>query len=219
MKKHKKLIIIATIIVILIMSCIIFFVMKNKKIRPMQNMPNDMQKNMQENIGERKNKSEEKETTLKAQAEIKSALTEKIEMHATYYLEEVYREKNDYVASGEKLLKYTNGTYFNAPYDCYVTGFNLPEESGKILNSHYVEVSSIKELKVTMNIDETNIEKITVGKEVAIEVTALNKTYTGYVTSISSVASNGKFQIEIEFENDGDIKLGMSSTVSIKISE
>lgn len=219
MKKHKKLIIIVGIIVILIMSCIIFFVIKNKKIRPMQNMPNDMQKKMQENIGERKNKSEEKETTLKAQAEIKSALTEKIEMHATYYLEEVYMEKNDYVASGEKLLKYTNGTYFNAPYDSYVTGFNLPEESGKILNSHYVEVSSIKELKVTMNIDETNIEKINVGKEVDIEVTALNKTYTGYVTNISSVASNGKFQIEIEFENDGDIKLGMSSTVSIKISE
>lgn len=217
MKKHKKMIIIVTIIVILIMSCIIFFVIKNKKINPMQNIPNDMQKNMQENIGERKNKSEEKETTLKAQAEIKSALTEKIEMHAIYYLEEVYVEKKDYVASGEKVLKYTNGTYFNAPYDCYVTDFNLPEESGKILNSHYIEVSSIKELKVTINISEENIQKINVGKEVTIEVTALNKTYTGYVTNISSVASNGKFQIEIEFENDGNIKLGMSSTVSIKI--
>jgi multidrug resistance efflux pump len=70
---------------------------------------------------------------------------------------------------------------------------------------------------VTMSIDETNINSVSVGTEATIEVTSLGKTYTGYVTNIASTGSNGKFQIEIEFENDGDVMIGMSSTVSITI--
>jgi multidrug resistance efflux pump len=68
-----------------------------------------------------------------------------------------------------------------------------------------------------MNVDETNIENVSVGLEATIEVTSLGKTYKGNVTHIASTGSNGKFEIEIEFENDNDIKIGMTSTVSITI--
>ena len=156
-------------------------------------------------------------TTLSSTGEVKSALIENVELHATYYLEEVYVEENDYVAKGEKILKYTNGTYLTAPYDCYIVELNVPDEEGKCLNSHYVQIQSKNILTVSMKISESNISKVNIGDEAKITVSALDKTYTGYVTHIGSTASNGKFTIDIEFENDGNIKLGMTSTVDISI--
>lgn len=239
MKKHKKLII-TLIIIVLIVSIVIFVIIKNNKTNSFdeqqenmhQFMKDDMnEKNMQDfsQISEdgiegtskenqnRSTQQEKKTSTLKTTTEVKSALTENIELHATYYLEEVYVQENQFVASGENILKYTNGTYLVAPYDCYIIELNLPDLEEKVLNSHYVEISSSNSLMVTMNVDETNIQNINVGLEATIEVTSLGKTYTGNVTHIASTGNNGKFEIEIEFENDGDIMIGMTGTVSIII--
>lgn len=210
MKKHKKLIIILIVVIVLIMFIVMFFVIKNKNNKSFDNSPNDRGQFMKKDI-------DEKSTTLKTNTEIKSALSENIELHATYYLEEVYVEENQFVEAGENILKYTNGTYLVAPYDCCITELNLPNLNGKVLNSHYVGISSSNSLMVTMNVDETNIKKLSIGLETTIEVTSLNKTYKGNITHIASTGNNGKFEIEIEFENDGDVKIGMTGSVSITI--
>jgi uncharacterized protein YxeA len=232
MKKHKKLIIIILIVIVLIVSVVAFFIIKSKKAKSFggpqggmnQFMKEDMDENgmkdfgqMSENETDKTDKQSKNTTTLKTTSEIKSALTEDIELHATYYLEEVYVDENDFVEAGKNILKYTNGTYLVAPYDCYIIELNLPDIEGKVLNSHYVEISSSNSLMVIMNVDETNIENVSVGLEATIEVTSLDKTYKGNVTNIASTGSNGKFEIEIEFENDGDIKIGMTGTISITI--
>ena len=163
--------------------------------------------------------SQEQESTetLSSTSEVKSALIENVELHATYYLEEAYVEENSYAQKGDNILKYTNGTYLTAPYDCYIVELNVPDEEGKCLNSHYVQIQSKNILTVSMKIDETKINKVNVGDEVQITVSAIDKTYTGYITHIGSTASNGKFTIDIEFENDGDVKLGMTSTILLEI--
>lgn len=159
----------------------------------------------------------ESKITLKQNSEVKSALVENIEPHATYYLEEVYVEKNQAVAKGANILKYTNGTYLTAPYDCSITELNLPATGGKLLNSHYVQVSSNNVLAVTMNVDESNIGKVNIGQEATVSLTTIEKEYKGYVTNISSTASNGKFKVTIEFENDGNVKLGMTSSIEMEV--
>lgn len=156
-------------------------------------------------------------TTLNQTSEVASALIENVELHATYYLAEAYVENNSYVAKGENILKYTNGTYLTAPYDCYIVELNLPEVEGKCLNSHYVKIQSKNMLAVSMNIDEKNIGKISIGQEVEVTISSLDNTYKGYVTHIGSSASNKKFTIDIQFENDGKVKLGMTSSAEIKI--
>lgn len=98
-----------------------------------------------------------------------------------------------------------------------ITELNLPDLNGKVLNSHYIGIASSNSLMVTMNVDETNIEKVSVGLESTIKVTSLGKTYKGNVIHVASTGNNGKFEIEIEFENDGDVKIGMTSSVSITI--
>ena len=158
-----------------------------------------------------------KSKTLKSTSEVKSALVEQVEPHASYYLDEVCVELNQFVEKGSNILKYTNGEYLTAPYDCIITELNLPETDEKILNSHYVQISSNKVLAVTVQVDEKQIEKVSVGAEAKIKVSTLEKEYSGKVTNIASTANNGKFSVTIEFENDGDIKIGMTSNVEISI--
>lgn len=64
--------------------------------------------------------------------------------------------------------------------------------------------------------DETKIESIQLGQKASIEVTAYeDKILEGNVTHISSTASNGKFTVTVEFENDGNIMIGMTAKVEI----
>ena len=213
--KHKK-IFISVLIIIIIVICFIGFKVLRKSNNKSNKFNNFAQ--MKQSMTSKNDNSEEKSsTTLSSSSEVKSALIENIELHATYYLKKVYVEANSYVAKGEKILKYTNGTYLTAPYDCYIVELKVPELKGKCLNSHYVKIQSKNMLTVSMNVSETKISKISIGQEAVITIPALEKEYKGYVTHIGSTASNGKFTIDIEFENDGDIKLGMTSTVQISI--
>lgn len=219
--KHKKLItsLILILLIIIIAICLISFFNKNKQQNTQQftQMQNSESQNKEEG-GRQKNKiQKEQTTTLSSNSEVKSALTENIELHTTYYLSEVYVEENQFVEKDGNILKYTNGTYLTAPYDCYITELNIPETKGQCLNNHYIQVESKNMLSVSMQVDETQISKVNIGKEATIEVTAIDKKYTGYVTNIGSIASNGTFEVTIEFENDGNTMVGMTSKVEMTI--
>ena len=214
--KHKKIIISLIVLVVIIIICFLIFMAnskgkRNKDFTQMRDKISSEEQRGKEEI------TQEKQTTISSNSEIKSALTENLELHTTYYLSEVYVEKNQYVESGANILKYTNGEYLTAPYDCYVLELNVPEVGGKCVNNNYIQVESKNILSVTMNVDETQIDKINIGDEATIEVTATDTKYTGNITHIGNTANNGKFEITIEFENDGNVKIGMTSKVEIKI--
>lgn len=213
MKRKKTFKLILIILILLIIGLVCF-----KVFHKSDNSSNNFEKFSQtrQSRNSKSNTSQDK-TTISSTSEVKSALIENVELHATYYLGETYVETNSYVAKGEKILKYTNGTYLKAPYDCYIVELNIPDEEGKCLNSHYVKIQSKNILTVSMSVSEENIDKISIGQEAKITISALEKDYTGYVTHIGSTASNGKFTIDIEFENDGNVKLGMTSSVEINI--
>lgn len=211
MKLKKIGTILLILILIIILGILCFYLLSDSEDSSSTNYSQIKQNRITETT------NSESTTTLSSTSEVKSALIENVELHATYYLEEVYVEENSYVAKGEKILKYTNGTYLKAPYDCYIVELNVPNDEGKILNSHYVQIQSKNILTVSMKIDETNINKVKLGDEAKITISAIDETFTGYITHIGSTASNGKFTIDIEFENDGNVKIGMTSTVSIQI--
>lgn len=75
-------------------------------------------------------------------------------------------------------------------------------------------------MQTTLTVDEDNLDIIYVGQEAQITISALNnKVYTGYVTNISTTASyssNGsKFTVTVEFENDGEILVGMTGKIEV----
>ena len=84
-------------------------------------------------------KSEEKvstqtiKKTLTSSGTVESKETEKIELNTSKYFEAMCVEVDDTVSKGDKILKYTDGTYLKATNDCVIISTNLPETENKIL--------------------------------------------------------------------------------------
>ena len=163
--------------------------------------------------------------TLTSSGEISSTSnTEKLEISTTKYFETMCVEEDDTVKIGENILKYTDGTYLTAPYDCVISSYSIPETKTYATSSNYVEVKNLKDLNISLSVSENEISNISLDKEVQITLTAdTSKTYTGKITKINSVAtyqsSGATFAVIVSFENDGIAKLGMSVSCEIKIEE
>ena len=217
MKKFFNIRIIFIIVLILILTIMIVFYLKDDE--QSEFIYEDMNDFVSENINlsENKNVNESSSTkTIQSSTEVSSALSENIELHATYYLSECYVETNQKVKKGDNILKYTNGTYLTAPYDLVITELKIPEVEGKCTNDHYISVSSTNNLAVQIKISEEQLNQVSIGQEAKIKFSAFSdKEIIGYVTKVSSTASQGNFTVTIEFENDGNIMIGMTSTVEL----
>lgn len=207
----KILIIVLILIIAIVIGSVIFFNNKNKNndknfdVSRMSDMPKDSKMNQTET-----------KATITGTGEVCSALTENLELHATYYLEESYVQANQLVKAGENISKYTNGKYLVAPYDCVITEINIPETGKKCTNEHYVKIASNNSLSVQFKVDESKINSVSLGQSVSVSISAFeDKSLEAVVTNISSTASNGKFTITVEFDNDGEVMLGMTANVTI----
>lgn len=210
-KINFRIFIIIILIFVLIVMCYFYFKEDNVQIQDRTMFTEKDNIQIEDNILNTNTK------TIQTTSEVISSLTEKIELHATYYLEECYVDTNQQLKSGDNILKYTNGTYLTAPYDCVIGEINLPNDGEKCTNNNYIEISSSSLLAVQFKVDETKINEISIGQEVKIEIKAYdNKILIGNITNISSTASNGNFTVTAEFENDGDVMIGMTADITIE---
>ncbi|MCL2341549.1 MAG: efflux RND transporter periplasmic adaptor subunit [Firmicutes bacterium] len=152
--------------------------------------------------------------------QVSTGLDEKIQLHATYYFSKLLVDKNVYVKTGSNLLEYTNGTYLTAPYDLVVTDYSLPVSGDECTNSNYIEVQTTETLSSSIKINESDMEYMKLGEQVNVILNAFpDKTYTGYITDLSAVATSSNFTGTVTFMNDGNIKLGMSGYCTITLQE
>lgn len=140
------------------------------------------------------------------------------------YFEEIYYEVGSYVKKGKKIVKYTNGTYYKAPYNLVLVGYNVPDEDEKIRDNHYLEVKKVNNLEMQLSIDESEIDKISTNQSVSITLNAFeDKTFTGKITFINQIgsysSSGTKYTAIVKFTNDGNVKIGMSGNASIEVGK
>ena len=217
MKRKKR----NTLIVVVFILVVVFGMMLYFYRSLLQNKPvNSSNENVQVTNVMRQNIKKQ----ITDSGEISSSLQERLEPKKNR-LKEIYVEENQIVKKGEKLLKYTNGTYWIAPYDLVVMEVRLGK-IGEICdpNSQYIEVADMTNLIVTLEIDESDKKDITVGQEVQIKANAFeNKTYTGKVKKIDAIGqyktTGSSFNVTIELENDGMLNVGMSAFCQIIIAE
>lgn len=133
-------------------------------------------------------------------------------------------EEEEFVREGENLLKYTNGTYLTAPYDCVVMSYSVPTAKEICTSSNYVYIASLEDIYMDINISEEQINKISIGQEV--EITANydeTKTYKGTITKINAIGTHSSggttFAAIASIENDDTLKLGMSATCTVTIEK
>lgn len=214
-KKKKKIIPIISLVIVVGVTC--FFIGKRIGLNTDTSSSNTT-------IEDVKVEKQTIKKTLTSSGEITSSSSTNLELSTSYYFDSMCVEEDDIVKKGAKLVKYTNGTYLKAPYDLVVTKINVPETKNKATSKNYVTVSNMKTLEVSLNVSESEISNISVGKEVEITLTADNsKKYTGKITKIGSVgtysSSGSTFPVTVSIENDGDIKIGMSVSCTINIEQ
>lgn len=163
-------------------------------------------------------------STLSAPGEVKSAISEKIALNENYSFLTMCAEKEELVKEGNNLLKYTNGTYVTAPYDCVIMEYSVPTAKEGCTSSNYILISSVEDLYMDINIGEEEIDNVTVGQEVDIIVNYdESKTYKGTIEKINAIGtySNGgtKFAAIAAIKNDGELKLGMSANCTITLEK
>ena len=162
--------------------------------------------------------------TLTSSGSVASKKTEKLELDTSKYFKAMCVEVDDTVSKGDKILKYTDGTYLKASNDCVITSTNLPETEDKATSSNYVEVSYLNKLVIDLSISENEIANVQEGQKVEIGLSAdETKSYTGKITKINSVGeysnSGTTFSATVEFKNDGSVKLGMSVSCTVILKE
>lgn len=217
-KKTKKILIVIFVIAVFIVGIILGNIMSKIKINQTESTETTTQ------ITEIEVGTQTIENTLTSSGEMLSGGTEKLELSTSKYFKTMCVEEDDIVLAGENILQYSNGTYLTAEYDCLIDSYSVPETGSKCTSNNYVNVQNLETMSMEVQISESEINKVAKGQEVEIQLSAIeNKTYTGTITSINNAgtysSSGTTFSATIEFENDGNVKIGMSATCSIVLEK
>ena len=163
------------------------------------------------------------ENTLESDGEIVSALEENVLPHTSYYLDEICVEEGEALAEGGDILKYTNGYTMEAPYNCVVIGWDLPEEDEQLTSDHYVTIAGTDVVQMEISVSESDVADLQLGDDATVSVDATGSTYDAEVSYISQVGSysggTSTFTAKLRFDNDGKIKLGMSGTAEVSLDK
>ncbi|MEY8192871.1 efflux RND transporter periplasmic adaptor subunit [Peribacillus simplex] len=161
------------------------------------------------------------EVQISGSGSVAAINSEDITSSVTGEVDEVLVEKNELVEKGDELITFTDGSDpITAPFDGTVTTMDVEEgdrvSSGEVL----AHVTDYKKLKTTISVDELDVPSVKKGQTVEIKASAFeDETFTGEVTSVAKEGTyeNGvsSFDVTIKIDKPGDIKIGMSTEVSI----
>ncbi|MFF2854760.1 MULTISPECIES: efflux RND transporter periplasmic adaptor subunit [unclassified Peribacillus] len=161
------------------------------------------------------------EVQISGSGSVAAINSEDITSSITGEVDEVLVEKNELVEKGDELITFTDGSDpITAPFDGTVTTMDVKKgdrvSSGEVL----AHVTDYKKLKTTISVDELDVPSVKKGQTVEIKAGAFeDETFTGEVTSVAKEGTyeNGvsSFDVTIKIDKPGDIKIGMSTEVSI----
>lgn len=160
-KNKKKIIVILIIAVILIIGITIFINIKNKE---------EQSNSSTTQIVEVLASTQTIENTLTSSGQISSSATNKIYLSTSKYFKTMCVEEDDTVLEGENILQYSNGTYLTAEYDCVISSYVVPETGSICTSSNYIEVKNLKDLTMSLSINESEINSVKVGQSVEIKL-------------------------------------------------
>ena len=110
-----------------------------------------------------------------------------------------------------------------APYDCVVKTWSLPDPKKTLTNDHYVELIGTKVLKIELSVNEDEVLLVQKGNPATVRVDATDTTYDGEVAFVSDIGEysggTSDFSVQVLFNNDGKLKLGMNGKAKIVLDE
>lgn len=116
-----------------------------------------------------------------------------------------------------------NDCEVKAPASGIITDVPIKVGDATTLATKLARITNFDKMKVDIKINEYDTLGVSEGKEVEIEVNAIDKTYKGAIKHIAKTATieNGVsyFESEVDFDADDDIKSGMSVEIRMAIND
>ena len=163
------------------------------------------------------------EKTLSSDGEVESALEEDILPHTSYYLGKINVEEGEAVKEGDTILTYTNGKVLEAPYNCVVRSWELPELGEQLTSDHFVTVAGTDVLQMELSLSDSEVLKLSEGDKARVTVDAVDSVYDAEVSYVSEIgeysSGSSTFTARVTFDNDGSLKIGMSGSAAISLEK
>ncbi|MBQ8081272.1 MAG: HlyD family efflux transporter periplasmic adaptor subunit [Clostridia bacterium] len=102
---------------------------------------------------------------------------------------EVYAQANQAVKKGDRLLRLEDGTLLKSDLDGEVTLLSVRKGDVVTAGRTLCEITDLSRLEVEISIDEYDVEAISLGKQVDVYVTALDRHVDGTIQSFNKQAA------------------------------
>lgn len=137
----------------------------------------------------------------------------------TLKIKELYIQEGDVVSSGELLLRGTDGTRVYAAYSGTVETLYPEADDTLQPGSQIARIVDYGTLEVSVDVDEYDIDAVSLGKEGDVYLNALDRTVPGVVSEIAreATAEGGVsyYAVKLQVDAGQDVRSGMSVEVNI----
>lgn len=134
-------------------------------------------------------------------------------------VQEVYVEADQRVSEGDDLLRLSNGETFQASIDGVVTELNVAAGDAVWPQMTLVTVGDLDNLRVSISVDEYDIDKVAVGQPCSVTVISLGLTFETEIDHVNRVSSSAgsiaSYTVTADIDAPENVLPGMQATVTI----
>lgn len=134
-------------------------------------------------------------------------------------VKELYVEEGDTVVEGEALLRAQDGTRVFAAYSGTVETLYAELDDQLQPGTQIARIVDYDKLEVSIDVDEYDVDALTIGKEGTVYLNALDRSVPGVVDEIARDATTeagvSYYAAKLQIEGAQDVRSGMSVEVSI----
>lgn len=209
MKKVKRILIIAIIIIVIVLIIKGFIGSKVEEFNNIDNMY------MNEWFDSYLVSKDDVKSYVKGMGTITSFNIETINIDVDEKISEILVSEGQKVEKNQDIMKVTDGTT-NRTIKSSISGmfFCIEEETG----TKYC-IYNLDDIGVKLSLPEKDIASVALGQSVTVNVSAINKEFTGTVSYISSLPQNDRYIVRVKIDYNDEIKFGYSTISSILTHE
>lgn len=134
-------------------------------------------------------------------------------------IKELYVSEGDMVLNGDALLRLTDGTRVYASQSGTIVTLFVEKDDTLAPGAPIARIVDYETLEVTVDVDEYDVDALTVGKSADVLINALNKTVTGTVSEIANDATAlggvSYYRVKLTVPAEGGVKSGMSVEATV----
>ncbi len=135
----------------------------------------------------------------------------------------LYVAEGDRVSDGDRLLRLSNGTTVEAEFDGTVNALSVAEGDEVYAGDPLIQVADFDHLRVSMRVDEYDINDVSVGQACTVTATATEQSFESEIASIDYISASGGnvayYTATCDVAVDGGVYPGMQATVTIPKEE